>query len=104
MRSRRRPEPNPGQQEASLPQDRGGELPLHHPPIHFIGVWDTVDSLGIRDDMALLNLLDNPQKHRFHDTTLSPIVRHVRHAVALDQFRQSFLPPLGKRPKTGRER
>ncbi|MFN7101938.1 MAG: DUF2235 domain-containing protein [Pseudorhizobium sp.] len=75
----------------------------HHPgkntPIHFIGVWDTVGALGIPDDMALLNLLDNPDKHRFHDTALGPAVRNARHAVALDEFRQSFLPTLWEKPE-----
>ena len=76
-----------------------GKQPGGRTPIHFIGVWDTVGALGIPDDMALLNLLDNPENHRFHNTTLGPIVRHARHAVALDEIRQSFLPTLSIEPK-----
>ncbi|HEV7321354.1 MAG TPA: DUF2235 domain-containing protein [Ensifer sp.] len=63
-------------------------------PIHFVGVWDTVGALGIPDDLALLNLLDDPAKHSFHDTNLSPIVANARHAIAIDETRQSFAPTL----------
>ncbi|KAB0681354.1 DUF2235 domain-containing protein [Aureimonas leprariae] len=62
--------------------------------IHFIGVWDTVGALGVPDDMALLNLIDDPTKYEFHDTDLSAAVVHARHAVALDERRQSFEPTL----------
>ncbi len=79
-----------------------GDSPARQTPIHFIGVWDTVGSLGIPDDMGFLNLLDNPDDHRFHDTTLSPIVENARHAVGLDEKRQSFIPTLwtSSDPKT----
>ncbi|HLA21127.1 MAG TPA: DUF2235 domain-containing protein [Pseudolabrys sp.] len=60
--------------------------------IHFIGVWDTVGALGIPDDMALLNLLDNPKRHSFHDAALSKSVKHGRHAVAMDERRATFTP------------
>ncbi|WP_020184622.1 DUF2235 domain-containing protein [Methylopila sp. 73B] len=63
-------------------------------PIHFIGVWDTVGALGIPDDMALLNLIDDPSRYEFHDTDLSPNVVHARHAIAIDERRQSFTPTL----------
>lgn len=68
-------------------------------PIHFIGVWDTVGALGIPEDLALLGLLDSAKKYRFHDTTLSHIVAHARHAVALDEKRASFAPTLWLQPK-----
>ncbi len=60
--------------------------------IHLIGVWDTVGALGIPDDLALLGLLDNPERYRFHDTALSPKVAHARHALAIDERRASFAP------------
>ena len=63
-------------------------------PIHLIGVWDTVGALGIPDDFALLGLLDNPARYRFHDTMLSRMVSHARHAVAIDERRASFAPTL----------
>ena len=37
-------------------------------PIYFLGVWDTVGALGVPDDLAILNLLDDPAKYSFHDT------------------------------------
>src|SRR6476646_3995400 len=60
--------------------------------IDLIGVWDAVGALGIPDDLALLGLLDNPERYRFHDTTLSPKVSHARHALAIDERRASFAP------------
>jgi len=59
-----------------------------------MGVWDTVGALGIPDDLALLNLLDQPANWRFHDTTLGSNVKIARHAVALDEIRSSFTPTL----------
>jgi uncharacterized protein (DUF2235 family) len=70
---------------------------FHHEsgtPIRFMGVWDTVGALGIPDDLALLNLLDNPANWRFHDTGLGSNVEIARHAVALDEVRSSFTPTL----------
>ncbi|ACB73843.1 DUF2235 domain-containing protein [Opitutus terrae] len=61
-------------------------------PLQFIGVWDTVGALGVPDDLALLNLLDDPTKWQFHDTTLGDHVRFARHAVAIDELRASFTP------------
>lgn len=63
-------------------------------PITFIGVWDTVGALGIPNDLAILNLLDDPAKWQFHDTTLGRSVECARHAVALDEQRASFTPTL----------
>lgn len=60
--------------------------------IQFIGVWDTVGALGIPNDLALLNLIDDPAKWSFHDTNLGDNVRFARHAVAIDEFRASFTP------------
>lgn len=61
--------------------------------IHFLGVWDTVGAVGIPDDAALLNLLDD-EAGGFHDTKLSDAVVHARHALALDEERASFSPTL----------
>ncbi|MCL9670581.1 DUF2235 domain-containing protein [Citrobacter sp. MNAZ 1397] len=63
-------------------------------PIHFIGVWDTVGALGVPDDMVILNLIDNPDNYRFHNTALSHNILHARHAMAIDEKRQSFIPTL----------
>ncbi len=64
------------------------------PPIRFVGVWDTVGALGIPDSLAFLNLLDDPAQHSFHDTRISTNVQTARHAVAMDELRQSFQPTL----------
>ncbi|TBD04557.1 DUF2235 domain-containing protein [Rhizobium leguminosarum] len=71
-----------------------GKKTKHSVPVHFIGVWDTVGALGVPNDMALLNLIDDPSKHSFHDTDLSPIVANARHAIAIDEKRASFTPTI----------
>ena len=71
-----------------------GKAADSHVDIHFIGVWDTVGALGIPDNMALLNFLDDRDDHVFHDVKLSAKTRHARHAVAIDEIRASFQPTL----------
>lgn len=73
---------------------KAGQPTKHSMPIYFMGVWDTVGALGVPDDMALLNLIDDPAKHQFHDTELSPVIVNARHAVAIDERRESFTPTL----------
>ncbi len=51
-------------------------------PVHFIGVWDTVESLAM-----------NAGK-RFHDTRLNPEVRYGYHGLAIDEKRRDFVPCL----------
>ncbi len=62
--------------------------------VFFVGVWDTVGALGVPNDMAILNLLDDTKKYEFHDTDLSRKILNARHAVALDERRASFAPSL----------
>ncbi len=82
------------------PDQWAGDWPFHERDpgdgveIHFLGVWDTVGALGIPNNMAILNLLDDTKKYAFHDTRLNPDVKHARHAVALDEWRASFAPTL----------
>ncbi len=65
--------------------------------IHFIGVWDTVGSLGIP---LRLNNLPGPlgrltaKRNSFHDTRLSDRVKNAFHAVAIDEQREDFQPTL----------
>ena len=59
--------------------------------IKFIGVWDTVGSLGI--PLRLFKKI-NQRKYRFHDTTLSKILLNVCHAVSIDEKRRDFTPTL----------
>lgn len=72
---------------------KGGN-PRGTTPVHFLGVWDTVGSLGVPSNMALLKLLDWLQPFRFQDTSLSDRVLHARHAVAMDERREAFTPTL----------
>ncbi len=51
-------------------------------PVHFIGVWDTVESLVL-----------NAGK-RFHDARLNPEVIYGFHALAIDEKRRDFPPSL----------
>jgi uncharacterized protein (DUF2235 family) len=59
--------------------------------IHFIGVWDTVGSLGI--PLAAFRGIDNVLCG-FHDTSLSSIIKHGYHAVAIDENRKQYAPTL----------
>lgn len=65
--------------------------------IHFVGVWDTVGALGI--PAPFLGTLGTG-RYLFHDTEPSSIIRHARHAVAIDENRQDFEPALWT-PKPG---
>jgi uncharacterized protein (DUF2235 family) len=68
-------------------------------PIKFIGVWDTVGSLGI--PMRGLRSLTRT-KYQFHDTELSGSVQNAFHALAIDEHRTPFVPTLWlDRPKPG---
>ncbi|CAG9297591.1 DUF2235 domain-containing protein [Celerinatantimonas diazotrophica] len=62
--------------------------------IFFIGVWDTVGSLGIPDEMGILKLFDNPQKYYFYNTQLSKNIKHARQALSIDEKRKTFQPTL----------
>lgn len=59
--------------------------------IKFIGVWDTVGSLGI--PIKSFQWI-NRKKYSFYDTTLSSIVNYAYHAVAVDEMRGNFEPTL----------
>ena len=64
-------------------------------PIHFIGVWDTVGSLGI--PLRGLRWVTR-RRYQFHDTALSRSVRHAYHALAIDERRAPFEPTLWHPP------
>jgi uncharacterized protein (DUF2235 family) len=61
------------------------------PRVKFIGVWDTVGSLGI--PLGTLGRVFN-RKHRFHDVSLSRTVDNAYHALAIDEGRRPFAPTL----------
>lgn len=56
-------------------------------PVHFIGVWDTVGSVGYINHFR-----------SFPHTARNPEVSHVRHAVSIDErrstFRQNLMEPI----------
>lgn len=56
--------------------------------IEYLGVWDTVGSLGIPNHWKPLQFINN--RYRFHDCRLSGFVKRARHAVAIDERRKSF--------------
>jgi uncharacterized protein (DUF2235 family) len=62
--------------------------------IAYLGIWDTVGSLGIPAPLLgpLANIWNN--KYRFHDTLLSSLVKSARHAVGLDERRVFYRPAL----------
>lgn len=60
--------------------------------VDYLGVWDTVGSLGVPARYKLLNFLN--KKHGFHDTRLSTFIKSARHAVAIDERRRDFQPTL----------
>lgn len=59
--------------------------------IHFIGVWDTVGSLGI--PLSSFQWF-NREFYQFHDTKLSGIVKNAYHAVAIDEHRKDYIATL----------
>ncbi len=69
---------------------RPGALPLLR--VRYLGVWDTVGSLGIPRYIVMANTIN--RMHQFHDVSLSPMVEQARHAVAIDEHRVDFEPAL----------
>jgi hypothetical protein len=81
-------------QDASWPlvgDERGGAPRL--PPVKFLGLFDTVGSLGIPDFVGGVGL-DWP---KFHDQEVSNVVELVYHAVSLHDDFYIFPPCLAKR-------
>lgn len=70
--------------------------PFTQPPtdlaIRYLGVWDTVGSLGIPRVLPISLGLN--ERYQFHDTALSRSVQFARHAVAIDERRAPFAPTL----------
>jgi uncharacterized protein (DUF2235 family) len=59
------------------------------PSITFLGVWDTVGSLGIPGSLLAAS---NKEKFAFHDTNPSPLVKRGVQALAIDEHRHDFTP------------
>ena len=70
---------------------------IRHPiPIRFLGVFDTVGSLGVPIGwLQSLGEMVNPKRDvRFHNTNLGKDVQHASHALAIDEHRGPFKPTL----------
>jgi uncharacterized protein (DUF2235 family) len=76
---------------SQLISEPGGYLPI----AKFIGVWDTVGSLGV----PIKRL---QAKYAFHDVTLTSLVDNAYHALAIDEKRRDYEPTLWARSKTPR--
>ncbi len=62
-------------------------------PLRFIGVWDTVDAVGLPID-KLTDALDWLVQFRFRDQNLHPNVAKACHAVSIDDERRTFWPVM----------
>ncbi len=71
--------------------------------IDYLGIWDSVGSLGIPSSLfgPIASLWN--RKYKFHDTSLSSLVKSARHAVALDERRVFFRPGLWDNLEQGRD-
>ncbi|MEP3675421.1 DUF2235 domain-containing protein [Sulfitobacter sp.] len=75
----------------------------HKVQIAYLGVWDTVGSLGLPAPLlGPVATLWN-KKYSFHDLTLTSLVKAARHAVALDERRVFFKPTLWSNLEASRE-
>lgn len=61
-------------------------------PVAFVGVWDTVGSLGI--PVEGLSLPGFKEHYKFHDTKLSHNVKAAYHALAANEYRSAYGPTL----------
>jgi uncharacterized protein (DUF2235 family) len=64
----------------------------HFPDLAYLGVWDTVGSLGIPAHLLWARWLN--RAFAFHDTNLTGKVAAARHAVAIDERKRTFQPAL----------
>ena len=65
------------------------------PQITFLGVWDTVGSLGIPSSLLATS---NKEEFAFHDTNPSPFVKRGVQALAIDEHRHDFIPTFWTGP------
>lgn len=67
---------------------------MHKVEIAYMGIWDTVGSLGVPAPLLGPVATVWNSKYRFHDTLLTSMVKSARHAVALDERRVFYRPAL----------
>src|SRR5262245_5772885 len=68
------------------------------PPITFVGVWDTVGSLGAPGVIGRVASTFNGNKYAYHDVGLNGNIKNAYHALAIDEHRVPFRPALWTRP------
>jgi uncharacterized protein (DUF2235 family) len=67
--------------------------PSNDADIHFVGVWDTVDSVG--GPFHISNLINSViHRFKFPDYKLSPKIQHGVQALSIDDARAEFVPRL----------
>ena len=65
------------------------------PRVTLLGCWDTVGALGIPNKLPGVDLDRRFNKrYRWLDNRLGPHVEHALHALAIDERRKEFEPPL----------
>lgn len=83
-----------GEPDTSLiPMFRSEHCLMCEVPIAFVGVWDTVDAVGLPFHLSdFINMAI--YRFKFRDRKLSALVKHACHALAIDDERHSFHPIL----------
>jgi len=69
------------------------------PPIRFVGVWDTVGSLGAPGPIGKVASWFNGNKYTYHDVGLNEHIANAHQALAIDERRRPFAPTLWIRPQ-----
>ena len=69
----------------------------HDVPIKFVGVWDTVDAVGLPFD-ELTEALDKVSRVKFHDRGPPNNVDYAYHALSIDDERHTFHPVMWELP------
>jgi uncharacterized protein (DUF2235 family) len=63
---------------------------VEHPlSIEYMGIWDTVGALGLPSHFIFANYFN--KKYQFHDLALSSMVKNARHALSIDERRNTFV-------------
>ncbi len=63
--------------------------PLEIYRLMYVGLWDTVGSLGVPPSIPFVSRLLN-RRYSFHDTRASSLISSLRHACALDEDHKVF--------------
>ncbi len=69
------------------------DIPDDPKPIRFLGVWDTVDAVGVPFD-EVRDAMDKVLRYSFRDLLLHPAVETGCHAVSIDDTRRTFHPMM----------